>query len=167
MAAISRIIDKDSDTDFPTELRNLMGLETEDLTDAVIISDILLGMAERQIMKKFVPNWIDILNGSDSIAIEALRSCVALRICLNILDNPMVQNYYINDFSFVDIVAKSGINVQELRDGLTKQFLEQLSFVGVVRSEAWPEMKLVGKSTTFNMYDYYVDSNGNTQESGS
>lgn len=165
MASISRIINKESDSDFQDEIRNLMGLTSEDLTDSVIESDILLGFAEREIMKEYVPNWVSILNGSDSIAVAALRSCVILKICLNILDNPMVQNLYINEFRFVDIIMNSGIDEDKLRDRLEKLFFKQLSYCGVEYSgDGWPEHKLVGKSDSSNFYDYYIDDNGAVRE---
>jgi len=167
MTTISKIIDKDNDTDYADEVRNLMGLTSEDLTDTVISSDILLGMAEREIMKEYVPNWIDILNGEDSIAQQSLRSCVILKICLNILDNPMVQNYYVKDFRFADIVANSGIDIEELRKGLKYQFYKQLSYCSIIYDGDWPEFKLVGKSDTFNPYEYYINIDGDLQESGS
>lgn len=164
MTTISKIIDKDNDSDFPDEVRNLMGLTSEDLTDAVIKSDILLGMAEREIMKEYVPNWTSILNGEDAIAIDALRSCVILKICLNILDSPTVQNYYIQDFRFVDIIMNSGVDGEKLRNRLQGLFLKQLSYCGVEHTGDWPEFKLVGKSDTFTPFQYYIDQNGDLQE---
>jgi len=164
MKHITKIIDTENDSDFLSEVRNLMGLEPEDLNDTVISSDILLGMAEREIMKEYVPNWVSILNGEDEIAQRSLRSSVILKICLNILDNPMVQNYYVNEFRFIDIIANSGIDVQELRDGLERQFFKQLGYCGIVHSGEWPEKKLIGKSDSANLYDYYVDTEGEIKE---
>jgi len=53
----------------------------------------------------------------------------------------------------------------ELKAALQTLFEQQLSFVGVEHTGDWPVRTLVGKSDTANVYDYYVDTNGEIQES--
>jgi len=160
------IIDPVNDTAYYTEVRDLLGITDDDLTDTTLKSDIFLGAAERMICKLYVPNWQDILTGSDSIAADALRSTVIIRVAINILNMPANQNLLFDQVKLIDIVliAKKQ-TFEELRMALQSLFEQQLSFTGVVRASAWPERTLIGKSDTANVYDYYVDTDGVVQES--
>ena len=160
------IIDPVNDTDYYTEVRDLLGITDNDLTDATLKSDIFLGAAERMICKLYVPNWQDVLTGSDSIAADALRSTVIIRVAINILNMPANQNLLFDQVKLIDIVliAKKQ-TFEELRTALQSLFEQQLSFTGVVHASAWPERTLVGKSTSANVFDYYIDTDGVVQES--
>jgi len=160
------IIDPVNDTDYYIEVRDLLGITDDDLTDATLKSDIFLGAAERMICKLYVPNWQDVLTGSDSIAADALRSTVIIRVAINILNMPANQNLLFDQVKLIDIVliAKKQ-TFEELRTALQSLFEQQLSFTGVVHASAWPERTLVGKSTSANVFDYYIDTDGVVQES--
>jgi len=164
MASINIIIDTESDTDFYTEVRNLIGVEALDLPNDIIKSDIMLGMAEREICKVHVPNWQDVLNGDDSFAARALRSAVVLKLCLNILNAPAIQNLFINEFRLVDIIMNTNVNVDKLKLSLNDLFLSQLSIVGVERTDAWPVQTIIGKTDNITVYDFYVDTDGVIRE---
>jgi len=164
MASINVIIDTQEDTDFYDEVRNIIGVEPLDLPNEVIKSDIMLGMAEREICKVHVPNWQDVLNGSDVFAVKALRSTVVLKLCLNILLVPAIQNLFVNDFRLVDIIMKSDVDVEKLKVSLNELFLSQLSIVGVVRSDAWPEAQIIGRTDNINVYDYHVSEEGGIEK---
>ncbi len=159
------IIDPVNDTDYYTEVRDLLGVTDDDLTDATLKSDIYLGVAERMICKVYVPNWQDVLSGSDSIAADALRSSVIIRVALNVLDMPASQNLILDQVRLIDIILTAKKQtMQELKKSLQSFFEQQLSFAGVVRTTAWPERTLVGKSDTAKVYDYYIDTSGAVQE---
>jgi len=123
-----------------------------------------LGIAERELCKNFVPNWTDILTGEDSMAMESLRSCVILKLCLNILDVPAIQNLYVNELRIVDIILNTGIEVKDLKESLLNLFQKQLGLIGIVHSGEWPEHVVIGKSNSANFYDFYIDENGALQE---
>ena len=160
------IIDPINDSDYYTEIRDLLGVTDDDLTDATLKSDIFLGAAERMICKLYVPNWQDIITGSDGIAADALRSTVIIRVAINILNMPANQNLVLDQVRLIDIilVAKKQ-TLEELKTALISLFEQQLSMVGVVHSGDWPERTLVGKSDSANVFDYYVDTSGVIQES--
>lgn len=160
------IIDPVNDSAYYTEVRDLLGVTSDDLSDTTLKSDIFLGAAERMICKIYVPNWQDIITGSDSIAADALRSSVVVRVAINVLNMPASQNLLLDQVRLIDIILiakKQTIN--ELRDSLVSLFEQQLSFAGVVRTIAWPERTLIGKSDSADVYDYYVDTAGNVKES--
>lgn len=156
-----RIIDPVNDTDYPEEVRVLLGVTSDELSDTVLKLDIILGMGER-IVCGYVTNWVDILNGSDIMAEEALRSCVIIKIALNIINMPATQNLLIddvklpNDISFIS--KKVGMN--EVKNSLQKLFEQQLALVGVEHTGDYPEKDLIGATTSTNFYDYYIDTNG-------
>ncbi|MBC8432106.1 MAG: hypothetical protein H8D96_09310 [Desulfobacterales bacterium] len=164
MASINIIIDTENDTDFYTEVRTLLGVEAEDLPTATLQLDIMVGMAEREVCQIYVPNWQDVLNGDNPFAEKALRACVICKLCLNILEAPMVQNIFINEMRIVDIIMKSNIDIEKVKRDLTALMQSQLSIVGVVRTDAWPEKTIVGKTDSTTPYDYYVDTDGVIQE---
>jgi len=159
------IIDPINDTEYYTEVRDLLGITDDDLTNATLKSDIYLGVAERMICKVYVPNWQDVLSGSDSIAADALRSSVIIKVALNVLDMPASQNLILDQVRLIDIILTAKKQtMQELKRSLQTFFEQQLSFAGVVRSTIWPERTLVGKTDTAQVYDYYINTNGNVQE---
>ncbi len=164
MASINIIIDQKDDTDFYDEVRNIIGVGPGDLPNDIIKSDIMLGMAEREICKVHVPNWQDVLNGNDIFAVKALRSTVVLKLCLNILNVPAVQNLFINEFRLVDIIMSADIDIEKLKMSLNALFLSQLSIVGVERSDAWPVKTIIGKTDGIAIHDYYVDTQGRVQK---
>ena len=160
------IIDPVNDTAYYTEVRDLLGVTDDDLTDATLKSDIYLGVAERMICKIYVPNWQDVLSGSDSIAADALRSSVIIRVALNVLNMPASQNLLFDQIRLIDIIVMAKKQtVEQIKGSLQMLFEEQLSFVGVVRTSTWPERTLVGKSDSADVYDYYVDTAGVVQKS--
>lgn len=159
------IIDPVNDAAYYTEVRDLLGVTSDDLSDTTLKSDIFLGAAERMICKIYVPNWQDVLGGSDSIAADSLRSSVVVRVAINILNMPASQNLVLDQVRLIDIILTAKKQTMaELRASLEYLFEQQLSFAGVVRTTAWPERTLVGKSDTANVFDYYVDTNGAIQE---
>ena len=159
------IIDPVNDTDYYTEVRDLLGITDDDLTDATLKSDIYLGVAERMICKVYVPNWQDVLSGSDSIAADALRSSVIIKVALNVLDMPASQNLILDQVRLIDIILTAKKQtMQELKKSLQTFFEQQLSFAGVVRSAVWPERTLVGKSDSADVFDYYIDTSGAVQK---
>ena len=159
------IIDPINDSDYYTEVRDLLGVTSNDLSDATLKSDIYLGVAERMIVKIYVPNWQDVLSGSDSIAADALRSSVIVRVALNVLNMPANQNLLFDQIRLIDIIITAKKQTMaELRASLEYLFEQQLSFAGVVRTTVWPERTLVGKSDTADVYDYYIDTSGSIQE---
>lgn len=160
------IIDPVNDTEYYTEVRDLLGITDDDLSDATLKSDIFLGAAERMIAKVYVPNWQDVLTGSDAIAADALRSSVVIRVALNVLNMPASQNLLFDQIRLIDIIIMAKKQtVEQIKGSLQMLFEEQLSFAGVVRSTAWPERTLVGKSDSADVYDYYVDTSGDVQKS--
>ena len=159
------IIDRENDSNYFTEVRTLLGVDTEELTDAVLKLDIILGAAERSVCKIYVPNWQDILNGNDPIEEQALRALVIIRVAMLILEQPQIQNMLIDTVRLIDIIIEAKkITLAEIKAGLEKLFSEQLSIVGVERSTAWPKKTLIGLSDSANVFDYYVDTEGELQE---
>ena len=155
------IIDPVNDTAYYTEVRDLLGITSDDLTDATLKSDIFLGAAERMICKLYVPNWQDVLTGSDSIAADSLRSSVIVRVALNVLNMPTNQNLLFDQIQLIDIIIKAKKQtIEDLKAALQSFFEQQLSFAGVERTTAWPERTLVGKSSTAKVYDYYINTSG-------
>jgi len=163
--AIKRIIDTDNDTNYYTEVRNILDVTADDLSDAFLKSDIILGASEREVCGIYVDNWIDILNGDSAIKEEALRSCVILMVCMNIIESPVSQNLLENEFKIAELVVKNkNISINDFKASLQKLFEKQLSIVGVSHTGDWPEREIVGKSNSYNAYDYYIDSNLEIQE---
>lgn len=159
------IIDPVNDSDYYTDVRDLLGITSDDLSDTTLKSDIILGIAERMICKTFVPNWQDVLTGDDGIAADALRSSVIIRVALNILEMPANENLLLDQFKLIDMVLTSKKQtLDDIKKSLQKLFEQQLSFCGVVYSGAgWPERTLVGKSDSITFYDYYIDTEGEVQ----
>lgn len=162
--AISRIIDKENDTTYCDEIRTLLGITSGDIPDSTIEMDIILGLAEREVCKIYVPNWIDVLNGDDTFAVEALRTAVLLKVCLNILDSPAIQNLIIVDMKIEEIVLKNDIDTDKLKASLLKMFESQLSLVGVERTVAWPEHTVISLTDVNELYQYAVDLGGDIVE---
>lgn len=160
------IIDPVNDTAYYTEVRDLLGVTSDDLSDDTLKSDIFLGAAERMICKLYVPNWQAVLTGSDAIAADSLRSSVVIRVAQNILNMPANQNLLFDQIRLIDIIliAKKQ-TIEDLKSSLQSLFEQQLSFIGVERTSAWPERTLVGKSTSADVYDYHIDTEGAVQES--
>jgi len=159
------IIDPVNDTAYYTEVRDLLGITSDDLSNTTLKSDIFLGTAERMICKIYVPNWQNVLKGSDSIAADALRSSVIVRVAINVLNMPASQNLILDQVRLIDIILTAKKQTMaELRASLEMLFEQQLSFAGVVRTTAWPIRTLVGKTSTANVFDYYVDTDGAVQE---
>lgn len=159
------IIDPENDTSYYAEVRTLLGITSNDLTDAELKSDILLGVAERIICGSIVPNWVDILNGDSQLKADALRSCVVIQVGINVLDMPAKQNLIVDQVRLIDIIltAKKQ-SYKEFREWLVGFMGTQLSMIGITHSGGWPERKLLGASGSVNVYDYYVDTDGAIQE---
>jgi|GEM_PF-3374733 len=160
------IIDPVNDAAYYTEVRDLLGITEDDLTDASLKSDIILGAAERAICKIYAPNWQSVMTGNDQLAADALRSCVVIRVALNILNMPANQNIIMDQVRLIDIILTAKKQTfDELRKALGDLFMQQLSFVGVVHpGTGYPNRTLIGKSASISVYDYYVDTNGNVQK---
>ena len=160
------IIDPTNDTAYYTEVRDLLGITSDDLTDATLKSDIFLGAAERAVCKIHVPNWHSVMTGDDQIAADALRSCVIIRVALNILNMPANQNLIMDQIRLIDIILTAKKQTfNELRNALQTILEQQLSFVGVVYSgDGWPDRTLIGKSDSISVFDYYVDTSGELQK---
>ena len=159
------IIDPVNDSQYYEEVRDLLGITIEDLNDDILKSDIILGAAERMICKVYVPNWQDILTGSDPIAADALRSLVVVRVAMNILNMPASQNILFDQVKFIDmVVTAKKQSIEEIKMALQSFFEDQLPIIGIIYSDGWPERSLIGKSDSANVFDYYIDSEGNVQE---
>ena len=160
------IIDPINDAAYYTEVRDLLGITDNDLTDDMLKSDIVLGAAERAICKIYVPNWQSVTTGSDAIASDALRSCVVIRVALNILNMPANQVLIMDQVRLIDIILTAKKQTfDELRKALGALFMQQLSFVGVEHSgDGYPARTVIGKSSSISFYDYYVDTTGQVQK---
>jgi len=159
------IIDPIEDTDYPTQVRALLGVDSDELSTATLILDIVLGTAEREVCSQHVPNWVSILNGDDQIKADSLKASVIIKVALNLISVPAVQNILVDKVKFIDTIVESKqIPIEEIRTSLQSFFDKQLSMVGVVRDEEWPDRAIIGKSDTFDPYDYYIDDLGNVQE---
>ena len=155
------IIDPENDTDYFTEVRTLLGVTDADLTDAVLKSDVVLGATERAVCGSYVDNWVDILNGGDPIKAAALRTCIIVRVALDIIDSPAVQNILIDRIPLVDTIIESKkVPIQEVKAGLTRLFERQLAQAGVVHDGGWPEYTGIAVTDPPGIYDYVVDTNG-------
>jgi len=159
------IIDPVNDTDYPTQVRALLGVDSDELSTATLILDIVLGTAEREICSQYVPNWMSVLNGDDQIKADSLKASVIIKVALNLISMPAVQNILIDKVKFIDTIVESKqIPIEEIRASLQSFFDKQLSMVGIVHDEEWPDRTIIGKSDTFDPYDYYVDLDGNIQK---
>lgn len=158
------IIDPVNDTSYYTEVRTLLGITSEDLTDVELKSDIILGMAERIICGTLGPNWTDILTGNSQLKVDALRSCVIVQVGVNILDMPAKQNLMVDQARIIDIIltAKKQ-DYKEFKSWLVGLLEKQMSMLGIVHSGGWPTRTLISKTSTADVYDYYVDTNGAIQ----
>uniref|UniRef100_A0A6M3KHN9 Uncharacterized protein n=1 Tax=viral metagenome TaxID=1070528 RepID=A0A6M3KHN9_9ZZZZ len=157
------IINTEEDTNYADQVRALLGVDNDELSDATLLLDIVLGAAEREVCSKYVPNWVAILNGSDQIKADSLKACVIIKVALNLISVPAVQNIMIDEVKFIDTIEKSKqISIDKVKESLANFFDRQLSMVGIERSSsAWPEKTIIGKSATANFYDYYVNTDGN------
>lgn len=165
MSDTTYIIDTANDTNYYTEVRTLLGITSNDLTDTELKSDILLGIAERIICGTFVPNWTDILNGDNQLKADALRSCVIIQVGINILDMPAKQNLIIDKVSLIDIILTAKAqSYKEFREWLIGLMGKQMAMLGIVHSGGWPDRTLVKATATANVYDYHVDTKGAIQE---
>ena len=165
MADTIYIIDPVNDTAYYTEVRILLGITSDDLTDAELKSDVLLGMAERIICGSLVPNWTDILNGNSQLKADALRSCVIIQVGINILDMPAKQNLIVDKIRLIDIILTAkGQSYKEFKSWLIGLMEKQMAMLGIVHSGGWPDRTLVKKTGTANVYDYHVDTKGAIQE---
>lgn len=159
------IIDIINDTSYYTEVRTLLGITSNDLTDAELKSDILLGMAERIICGTLVPNWTDILNGDSQLKTDALRSCVIVQVSINILDMPAKQNLIVDKVRLIDIILTAKAqSYKEFKGWLIGLLEKQMAMLGIVHPDGWPERTLVKATGTANVYDYHIDTNGMIQE---
>jgi len=160
------IIDKVNDTSYYTEVRVLLGITSDDLTDAELKSDVILGMAERLVCGSLVPNWTDVLNGGNQLKADALRSCVVMQVAINILDMPAIQNLIVDQIRLIDIIITAKKQTaKEIKSWLGGLQRQQLAIVGITHTGGWPGRTLVGKTKSVNVYDYTVDTNGNIQKS--
>jgi len=158
---ISRIVDRQGDTDFPTDVRVLLGITTNELSDAEIKSDMIHGIAERNICKTYVPNWQTVVNGDDAMAAEALRACVIIKAALNIIGTPAIQNILIDEVRLIDVIIKAKkVSLEELRRNLERMLNEQLVAVGVEHTGDWPEFTIIGKTDNDTIYGFEVDTSG-------
>jgi len=159
------IIDPVNDSAYYTDVRDLLGITDDDLTDSSLKSDIILGAAERAVCKIFVPNWQTVMTGPDPIAADALRSCVVIKVAINILNMPANQNLLQDSIRVIDmIITAKKQTLEQIKTDLQRLFEEQLSLVGVAHADgSWPERTLVGKSDSISVYDYYVDTDGSIQ----
>jgi len=161
---VALIIDTVNDSDFVTDVRVLLGVSTAELSDAAIKSKVVVTAAEGAICRIYAPNWQAVLSGSDPIALDALRNCVIVMVCINLLDNPVVQRLLFDEIKLPpDITIKNkGISVEKVKDGIQTFFEQQLALVGVERSgaSALPNRVVVGKSDSALIYNYEVNDNG-------
>ncbi len=159
------IIDAENDSAYYTDVRSLLGVTINDLEDDVLKSDMFLGAAERMICRIYAPNWQSILDGADEIASDALRSCVIIRVALNVLNMPAKQNLILDQVRLIDIILTSKKqSMKEMREWLDEMLRDQLSIAGIVHEGGWPERTVIGLSDTIVDYDYYIDRDGNIQE---
>jgi len=159
------IIDPVNDAAYYTDVRDLLGITDDDMDDAALKSDIVLGAAERSVCKIFVPNWQSVMTGSDPIAADSLRSAVIIKVAMNILNMPANQNLLQDQFRLIDmIITAKKQTLDQIKEALAGLFEEQLSLVGVVHTGDWPTRTLVGKSDSISVYDFYVDTEGAIQD---
>ena len=159
-----RIIDQHDKT-WEDEVRALLGTSEGVISNEVLGLDIIYGTAERELCKSYCPNWKDIKNGRDQMANESLRSCLILRIALNILSMPQVQNIIIDEMDLppdTRIITKK-ITHKELKASLEKLFHQQLSILGVEYDGGFPDRTVISKTDYVDIFDYYVDTDGNIQ----
>lgn len=72
------------DKDFTERVRNILHVDNAEFSDELINSADFRGMAELSV-KKAVPLWQDILNGTDEEKAVLLRSCVVLECALSLI----------------------------------------------------------------------------------
>jgi hypothetical protein len=155
------IIDTTNDTSYYTEVRTLLGITSNDLTDDELKSDIILGTAERIVCGTLVPNWTDILNGDNQLKADALRSCVIIQVGINILDMPAKQNLIVDKVRLIDIILTAKAqSYEEFKGWLVGLLGKQMAMLGIVHSGGWPDRTLIKKTGTANVYDYHIDTNG-------
>ena len=158
---ISRIINREDDTDFPTDVRVLLGITSNELSDAEIKSDMIHGIAERNICQIYVPNWQTIVDGDDAMGAEALRACVIIQAARNIISTPAIQNILIDQVRLIDvIVTAKKVSLEMLKENLKQLLDQQLASVGVVHSGDWPVFTIIGKTDNDTIYGYNLENDG-------
>lgn len=158
---ISRIINTTEDTTYPTEVRILLGITQNELSDDALKSDILIGVAEREIVSSYVDNWISVLNGDDEMAQAALRSTVIIKVALNILNSPAIQNILIDQVRLIDvIITAKKVSLEKLRDNLESLLNQQLLVVGVEHTDGYPVSVAIGKTDNLPIYQFAVSETG-------
>ena len=165
-APTPRIIDPASDTDYVTEVRILLGITSNELTDAELKTDIILGVAERNIIGE-VDNWQSIVDGANDIKSAALRAAVIIRVALNVISSPAIQNILIDQTRLIDvIITAKKVPLEELRNNLMSMLDEQLASSGIVYTDGYPTHTAVGKTDKVLLYEYAVDDSGGVAETG-
>lgn len=158
---ISRIINTKEDTTYPMEVRTLLGITANELSDDALKSDILIGVAEREIVSSYVDNWISVLNGDDEMAQAALRSTVIIKVALNILNSPAIQNILIDQVRLIDvIITTKKVSLEKLRDNLEALLNQQLLVVGVEHTDGYPVSVAIGKTDNLPIYQFAVSETG-------
>ena len=160
-----RIINPEDDSDYVVEVRILLGITSNELSDAELKTDIVLGMAEREIARSYVENWIAVHNGNDDMAKAALRAAVIIKVALNIISTPAIQNLLIDQTRLIDvIITAKKVPLEELRANLDSLLSQQLVIVGVSRAEGYPEHVAIGKTDNLQIYKYAVTEDGDVVE---
>lgn len=159
--SMPRIIDPEDDSDYTTEVRILLGITSNELSDTELKTDIILGVAEREIIRSFVDNWIDVLNGSDDMAKSALRAAVIIKVALNVISSPAIQNILIDQTRLIDvIITAKKVPLEELRENLASMLSQQLVAVGIEHTDGYPTSVAIGKTDNLQIYKYAVDESG-------
>lgn len=158
---ISRIINTKEDTTYPMEVRTLLGITANDLSDDALKSDILIGVAEREIVSSYVDNWISVLNGDDEMAQAALRSSVIIKVALNVLSSPAIQNILIDQVRLIDIIITAKkVSLEDLRNNLESLLNQQLLIVGVEHTDGYPVSLAIGRTDNLPIYQFAVSETG-------
>jgi len=155
-----RIINPEEDSDYVIEVRILLGITSNELTDAELKTDIIIGVAERDIIS-YVDNWIDIANGDNDMQKAALRASVIIRAAFNIISTPAIQNLLIDQTRLIDvIITAKKVPLEEIRENLAGMLQQQLASAGVVHSGGYPDQVAIGKTNNLPIYKYAVDPTG-------
>lgn len=162
---MSTIIDPGTDLSYPIEVRELIGVTSDDITDDTLKLDLFFGQADRTI-KKIVPNWENIQAGSDADRKASLRSMVIIQVGLLIISSPSSQNYLLNQVSITDDVTLKSNNrsYDDLKDSLQQMLDDQKLSVGIEYDEDYPTIPGIGKTDSSLIYKYEIDDNGNIVE---
>lgn len=162
--SMPRIINPEDDADYVTEVRILLGVTNNELSDAALKMDIIIGAAERDIIRH-VDNWISIVDGDDSMKSAALRSSVIIRAALNIISTPAIQNLLIDQTRLIDvIITAKKATLEEVRGNLSALLDQQLASAGIVHTGGYPEHIAIGKTDNLQVYTYQVTETGDVTE---